>query len=729
MAKSPQKSADVARFLRIVEAYEKKYENEWHKRATKVIDRFSDERKEIENTRSRFNLLWSNVETLKPFLYSNTPKPIVQPRVDEDDEIAAMACQVLERALTFFVAEEHFGSTLRYARDDYLLPGRGSAWVRYVPHMKPAQVEDVSETPADEEDGAETQEPQEIVAFEEVIPDFVLWRDFGHTVARTWEEVDCVWRRVKMSRKALVKRFGDVGEKVSLDCSATTDGKVKEPDEDNDRAEVYELWCKSEKRAVWFTKSYPELLDDQEDPLRLPHFFPCPRPVYATLRTDSLVPIPDYIEYQDQARELDDLTARINALTDAVKAAGVYDKNVPGLQRLLDDGHDNTLVPVDSWAALAEKGGLKGVIELLPMQEIAETLMILYKARDAVKADCYEITGMSDIIRGNTAPEETATAQQIKSNFATKRLAERQAEVERFARNLIDIMGQVIAGLFSFETLAKITGVKLIPDQATKQQLQQLQQAPQPNAPPIPKDAMEAMTKPTWEEVMQLLRDEPSRRFRIDIETDSMVAADDAQEQQARTQFLEMAGQFLNQAMQAGAAHPEMAPLLGRMLMFGVQGFRVGRDLDDAFKQFIEDMEKRAQQAQQQGPQPSPDIMKIQGELKLKQQSQQFDQQLRQQQYKSDCARADADQQHRHQMDVASAQTDAARNDHSAMFDSMQARFDAHMQQQQAMVTASLEKFKALLTAKTQIEVAEINAQSKLDAAQVSAANQATEDE
>ena len=662
LARAGQKSADVARFLRIVDAYEKTFESQWHKRARRVIDRFADERRDADTSRARFNVLWSNVETMKPFFYSATPKPIVAPRVDENDDVAAIAAEVLERALSFFIAEEGFGETLRYVRDDYLLAGRGTAWVRYVPHIEPLQVADSVEAGGDTPDddpGDDEQAPQpEQVAFEEVITDFVLWRDFGHTVARAWEEVDCVWRRVKMSRKALEARFGpEVGAKVPLDCSAHGEDRAREPDEDHDRAEVYELWCKSEKRAVWFTRSHADLLDDQQDPLGLPHFFPCPRPVYATLRTDSLVPIPDYVEYQDQAAELDDLTARIDALTDAIKCAGIYDKNFPALERLLQDGHDNELVPVESWAALVEKGGLNGSFDLLPMQEIAETLMLLYKARDAVKADLYEITGMSDIIRGNTAPEETATAQTIKSHFVTRRLAERQAQVERFARNLIDIMGHVIAGHFSPETLARITGMRLIPDVATKQALQvQAQGQPQgmvqpgmPAPAPLPPQVVEALGKPSWDEVMALLRDRPGRRFRIDIETDSMVAPDNAQEQAARTQFLETAGQFLNQAVQAGAQTPEMVPLLGRMLMFGVRGFRVGRELDDAFEQFVRAMDEKAKAAPPDGaatgPPLSPEMLRVQGELKLKEQAQAFDQQLRARQAEADAARAAQDAQ------------------------------------------------------------------------------------
>jgi hypothetical protein len=704
MARAARKSSDVRRYLRIVTTYEKTVEA-WERRGKDLLRRYADDRPVMAaaNAVPRFNVLWSNVETLKPFLYSSTPKPIVQTRIPEDeDDVAATAAQVLERALTFSVAEEHFGSTLRNVRDDYLLPGRGTAWARYAPTITGLQVEDKSDVPADDKEAGDEGESEgydkaEELAFEEVITDYVHWRDFGHTVARTWEEVDCVWRYVRMGRTALVKRFGkEIGGEVPLDC-AGEDREVRDTnvqDQNADRALVIELWCKSEKKAFWFTKSHPKMLDERPDPLNLTHFFPCPRPVYATLTTDSLVPIPDYVEYQDQARELDDLTGRIGVLTAAIKAVGVYDANTPALKRLLEDGCDNELIPVENWGGLADKGGLKGAVDFLPMQEIAETLLSLYKARDAVKADLYEITGMSDIVRGNTAPEETATAQKIKSNFATKRLAERQAEVERFARNLIDIMGNIIANRFAPTTLAKMTGMKLLPSVQAKQELQaahqaaqQPQQSPQPQqggapapaappAPQIPQSALDALEKPTWEEVIALLRDQPSRRFRIDIETDSMVAADDQQEQAARTQFLTAAGGFLNQAVEAGSQHPEMVPLLGRMLMFGVQGFRVGRDLDDAFEDFIKKMEEQAAQPKP-GPPPSPDMIRVQGELKLKQEAQQFDQQMRTQQAQQDAARADADQQHRHQMEVADAQTQAERANQDGQATSSQAQLDA----------------------------------------------------
>lgn len=713
MGANPQRPGEAlvthtrASLLDIIATYERET-TKWTQRGKRIIKRYKDERSDAESSQRRFNVLWSNVETLKPFLYSATPKPVVKQRGDTENPVSRVAAQVLERALIFTMAEDHFGSSLRNARDDYLLPGRGTVWARYVPEFKPAEAQ-VSESNTD--DQPELGNTTEVVAFESAVVDYVNWKQFGHDLAETWEEVDVVWRRVGLNRAALIKRFKD-GAKIPLDSKQEDRKKVGE---EADKGIIYELWIKSEKRAVWLSKSFPELLDDLPDPLKLDHFFPCPRPVYATLSTDSLIPVPDYAEYQDQADELDDLTGRIAAITKAIKAVGVYDASVPSLERILNDGEDNRLIPVPNWASLSEKGGLLGAIQMVPIKEIAETLLGLYKARDQVKADLYEVSGMADIIRGNTAPEETATAQKIKSNFATKRLEERQREVERFARNAVDLLGNIIAVHFAPETLIAMTGIKLLPDAQSKAMAQQAVQGQQ-----LPYEVQQALNKPTWEEVIALLRNQPRRRFSIDIETDSLVAADDAETQQARTQFIQGITGFLEQAGQIGAADPQAIPLLGELLKFGAGAFRVGRDLADCLDQYVETKVKQA--SQPQPPKPDPAMAKVQADAQAQQQKMQLDAQQAQVEQQAEAQRHSAELQQTAQLETLKAHLDQQAQQQKATL-------DAHIQQQQAAMDAMLERWKAELQARTQIEVAEINAGATLDAAEISAANQATEGE
>jgi len=86
-------------------------------------------------------------------------------------------------------------------------------------------------------------------------------------------------------------------------------------------------------------------------------------------------------------------------------------------------------------------------------------LIQLYDARERVKRTLYEITGMADILRGETNPNETLGAQQLKAQFATRRISRAQKQVARFARDLMRLRAFVMARHFSVETLGRMTGL------------------------------------------------------------------------------------------------------------------------------------------------------------------------------------------------------------------------------------------------------------------------------
>ncbi len=94
-----------------------------------------------------------------------------------------------------------------------------------------------------------------------------------------------------------------------------------------------------------------------------------------------------------------------------------------------------------------------------------------------------------------------------------------------------------------------------------------------------------------------LLRNEKLRGFRVDIEVDSTIYGDAQQEKGDRTQFIASVTQFLGQAM---------AILLGKMLQFGVRGFRVGRDLEAAIEEFCDEAAEKAKKMQMMPKPPSP---------------------------------------------------------------------------------------------------------------------------
>jgi len=406
-----------------IDCYEQQF-GHWEKRSKKIIDRYVDERDDLSKSASRFNILWSNIQTLQPAIYASPPTPNIDRRFDNDDDVGRYSALVLERSVSYYVKNDLFDKVMKQATLDRLLPGRGSVWVRYCPVFE----EKIQVT--DDEQDKDYDQPDALVT-EDTVPDYVHWQDFGHTWARTWQEVRGVWRRVFMSRAELVKRFGEKGQTIPLD--AEIKGKNNENLKTGAKAVIYEIWDKSKKEALWIHKSVDDVLDRVDDPLGLKDFFPCPEPIYATLSNNTLIPTPDYVQYQDQAQELDLITARIAAITQAVKIAGVYDAAAQGIDRLLSEGQENILIPVEQWAVLGGGKGLPGAVSFFPLNEIMQALIGLYEARERVKQDLYEITGISDIVRGATDPNETLGAQQLKGKFATPRMDNNQKDVARFS--------------------------------------------------------------------------------------------------------------------------------------------------------------------------------------------------------------------------------------------------------------------------------------------------------
>lgn len=586
-----------------IRLYDKEFEK-FETRGTKVIERFLDERRlsaggsDVLNG-ARFNILWSNIETMLPAVYARTPKPSVSRRYKDKDPKGRVAAIILERCLEYETEQyTDYDTALRNAVEDRLLPGRGIAWVRYeptfiqVPVIKPDPQtgEDEVVEPGVPSTGQVTEDVDEYdeeLAHECTPVDYVHWKDFGHCSARTWEEVPAVWRRVYMDRDALKARFGNNAkefkyaiEQIPLDSvpEQLKDERLSTSEAEYKMACVYEIWDKKKKRAIWLHKNVSVPLDIRPDPLRLDGFFPCPKPLYATTSTGRLVPVPDYCMYQDQAQELDQVTERIAQLQKAVKVVGVYDASQDGVKRMLNEGVNNTLIPVDTWAAFAEKGGIKGVVDFLPLDMVMKALDGLYVARETILQTIYQISGLADIIRGSTDPDETLGAQQIKANYAGLRIKAVQIQVAKFASGLMRLKGEVICNFYSAETIKAMSGVEFLPEV---------------QANPMIVD-----------EAIALLKDNVLRDFRIDIETDSMVQVDEQQEKQAATEFVTGLGTLLEKAIPAVQAVPQLAAPITETIAMVMRKFGAGKTVEAAWDEAFDQIKQQSQQPQQQGPDP-----------------------------------------------------------------------------------------------------------------------------
>ena len=600
----------------------------FYTRGDKVIHRYRDEntdREMIQGTRGRkMALLWSNVETIKPALYNQTPVPNVSRRNKDADPVGRVASEVLERCVAASLESQDFDKTMRDVVQDLLLPGMGIAIEEYGADISGGVIDD-----------GDSEAQPERVENQRSTTRYLHWKDWLTNRARMWGEVWFFAYRSFLTREEVTERYGEeIGKAIQLDHKPEkTEGATTEIAGDY-RATVWTIWSKRHGKVYQVAPGYPdENLSESEPPTKHEGFWPMPRPLQATVANDSIIPTPDFALYQDQADAIDLLTNKIYKLGESLRLRGLYPADMESVKRLLQDASDTEMIPVESWAMLAERGGANGIVVWFPLKEVAAALVACMEALEKQKSMLYEVTGMSDIIRGASDASETATAQQIKSQWGSLRVRDRQRDVARFARDIVRRKAEVIAQHFSLETLQQMSGMQLLTQaakaaiqqqQATMANWQQIaQQAQQAGVPPPPPPQLpqptpamiKAMDEPTWDEVIALLRNDKARGFLIDVETDSTVEPDQMQEQQKATEFIGSVVQFLEASAKILPLEPMAAPMLGELLMFGVRRFKAGESMETAIEKFVERMEQQAAAPKPPDPRLQAEQVRAQAEI------------------------------------------------------------------------------------------------------------------
>ncbi|MEC9266720.1 MAG: hypothetical protein VX464_11725 [Pseudomonadota bacterium] len=555
-------AAGVVRRWRLELDTARKVEKDWRKRAKSTTERYRDEEngKTRKGNVAKFNILYSNVQTIIPALYGKTPVPDIRRRYRDNDPVGKIAAEVLERAVDFTLDDGVFDHAMYFAVFDRCLPGRGVTRVRYVPAFN---------------------DNDELID-ETVTYESWPWDDFRRGPARKWEDVPWIAFRHWLTVPEGEAQFGEMFADIEADAhpeGVDVDGDG--PDADTfKRVEVWEIWDKTEREVVFIAPRYGyKPLKVVPDPLGLKDFFPIPRPLYAIEDSCSLVPVEEYRMYRDQAQELDRLTARITRIIEVLKVRGVSDQRVSEILSIADK-EDGEFVPAQDVAELVALGGLDKAIWMFPIDKIIAVLQTLYQSREAIKQTIYEITGISDILRGASVAAETATAQSIKAQWGSVRLRRSQAEVQRYARDLIRIAAEIIAEKFEIETLQRMTGVSMPREQDLYLMATQAQQAG--------KDPREIYGMPSWEKVAQVLRSDVLRGYRIDIETDSTIQADEEADKKARIELVNTVLAALMQGIQIAGGSKELAPVVMDSLLFMVRGFKDGRALEASLEEHME---------------------------------------------------------------------------------------------------------------------------------------------
>jgi hypothetical protein len=446
----------------------------WFTCGETIIKRYRDERdRATEEGQRRVNALWTWYCIIKPAIYGRCPQAVAERRFLDRDPVGRMSAMMLERALRYELSTNGFHEAMKRAVQDYLLPGRGQLWVRYEPtfgeigETLPAKATvDMRDSEGPLEDDEE--DISEELERESAPVDYVHWKDFRVLPkhARNWYEVQSVAKRIYSSQRECKEFFGEkIGKEIKADSTLSVAERMSGSstaiftDINERRRVIWEIWNKPDRTVYWVSTGFDYLCKVEDDPLELEGFFPCPEPLSAVMTNDTMIPVPFYMEWQDQAIQLDELTQRISMLSKACKVAGTYDASNRALRRLMDESVENELIPVDNWAMHKEKGGIEGGISFMPLQEVIETMKTLIEVREKVFEDSDRVTGVSDILRGVSDARETLGAQRLKTNAAGTRVDDQRTDVGRFAGDVVRIVAEVICKHFQSKTIIQSSGI------------------------------------------------------------------------------------------------------------------------------------------------------------------------------------------------------------------------------------------------------------------------------
>lgn len=551
---------------------------------------------QTEFSDNHFALFWASMEILKPALYAKPPKPISSPRFKDAGPVVKTVSELIERCLESDFDRADVDGEMLEVRDDLALSNRGVLWVTL-----------------DKED---------------VCIEHLDRLDFRHEPARKWSEVGWVARRAWMTKAQMKKRFeaksGDAYEKAEFQDRRDKDNVYGSTDS-SAKAGVWEVWSRVDNKVYWVSEGCDTILDEDKPHLNLEGFFPCPKPAYGTRQRRSLIPVPDYKQYAPHLTQINDLTARIYTLLNKVKlkvlipAGGDIGNAV---ETALSSDDDSIVIPVPAAALMGSAAAAGNMMLTLPLAEIAQTIQGLIEARGQLIEDFYQLSGISDIMRGATEAQETLGAQQLKSQYGSVRVRDKIDELQRIARDSARIAAEIIAENYSQKKLLEVSQMTIPTraevdrklkelEKASKDALKALQKEFEDNAEQQTEEVDPEQVKQAFiqrqqeimgqytplirelssavviEDVMKMLRDEKVRNLVIDIETDSTIMTDELAEKQSRNEFLTAFGGAANTVMPLMQAGEAGAKLGGGILKFALQPYRANRELDNLVDDFV----------------------------------------------------------------------------------------------------------------------------------------------
>lgn len=583
-------------------------------------------------TDQEYDLFWSSMEILKPAIYAKPPRIVVSTRFKDGSRTDKTVAELMERVLNSEFERSDIDQVMLDMRDDLAVANRGVDWLTY-----------------ESEDG------------KKVCIEHLDRYDFLHEPARKWSEVSWVARCAYMTKKQMADRFRKTSGQAYEDASFTVDRQDRDNGaaDDSMKADVWEVWSKADNKVYWVAENVKVFLDEDEPHLDLDKGFPCPRPAYGSKQRRSLVPVPDYMRYESILEQINECTIKIYSLLEQVKMFGL----IPGgsdvgnaIQAAL--GASSTapfqLIPVPA----AQFGGASagGMVAWWPIEQIAAAITGLITARQQLFGDFDNLSGISDIMRGETQAEETLGAQRLKGQYGSVRVKDKCDELVRVARDTACIAGEIVCDNFDQKTLLEISQMEIPTKAEVSKKLKELEDAAKRELKALMDKAEEAKTQlqniqdpqqleqakqqaqqefqqaqqaiigkyqplikqmegtVVIEDVMKVIKDKRTRGLIIDIETDSTVMVDEMAEKASRAEFLNAfasASAAVQPLLMAGEAGAKLA---GAMLKFSLQPYSANRELDALIDDFVDEAPQMAAQAGQ-GDDGSAELAAAQNKL------------------------------------------------------------------------------------------------------------------
>lgn len=546
---------------------------------------------EAKGTVPDFNIHHSNVETIVPAIYNSTPVPDIRAKI-ETDQIGRAVAGILEKVVAAQIDDNALDIEVEAAAVDVISAGRGMVRVAFEADEQTQEFQEITLNESGEPEITTTTETTLIN--ERVVYKVVSWRDYVEGPASRFGDVPWVAFRHMLSDDALAEMGLVDDEKDTKDDDEYSD--------ENDATIVWEVWCKEDRDVIFIRENDGKELKRVADPLGLSGFFPIPKPMQGIEIASKRLPVCPYRLYRTQAEELDRVTRRIQAILSGLKVKGIIIGDASDLDRLAI-ADDNELVPIGNMESLMATGGIDKAIMWWPFEKAITVLRELYMARDQIKQLIYEITGISDIVRGASKTSETATAQQIKTQWGSLRIKKAQRLVERHVRDLFVLTAEIIAKNFSVARIQEITGEQY------------------------------------GTELEQILAG-GINQYRIDIESDSTIRSDLSRMKGEMEGFLNGTAQFFGTMGPIVSAKPELGGPIMRLYQTFANQFNLGKQAQEALEEMATNLD---QAKQEQGP--TPEQQAQQAEMQAKMQAEQQKAQMDMQRFQLEVEKAKAELQ------------------------------------------------------------------------------------